>query len=131
MNNLPQPPPHEEGRAGRSWNLNMEIKKQPINAAGVKFIAEENGKPVGRAFLYILKNDLHEAPFGFLEDVFVEEQFRKAGIGRKLVEAVIAEAKNQGCYKLICTARHEKSEVHAYYLKFGFKDHGVEFRMDF
>src|SRR3990167_10611681 len=108
----------------------MEILKQEIAANGIKIIATENGATIGRAYLYLLKNDLHEEPFGFMEDVFVEEVHRKRGIGRMLVEAVIAEAKSQGCYKLICTSRHEKPDVHDYYKKFGFADHGLEFRVD-
>ena len=109
----------------------MELEKQQINANGVKILATENGQTVGRAYLYLLKNDLHRELFGFMEDVFVEEAFRSRGIGGKLVEAVIAEAKSQGCYKLICTARLSKPEVHTFYEKFGFKKWGTEFRMDF
>src|SRR3989344_8309883 len=108
----------------------MDIKKQQINASGIKILGVENSKTVGRAFLYLLKNDLHEQPFGFLEDVFVEEAFRGRGIGSKLVEAVIAEAKSQGCYKLICTAGQSKPAIHAFYEKFGFNKWGSEFRMD-
>ena len=104
---------------------------QQVSASGIKILAIENGETLGRAYLYLLKNDLHEAPFGFIEDVFVEEAHRSKGIGSKLVDAVIAEAKAQGCYKLICTSRHEKPEVHGFYKKFGFKDHGLEFRIDF
>src|SRR3989344_1236325 len=70
-------------------------------------------------------------PFGFMEDVFVEENFRKHGIGSMLIKAIIEEAKALGCYKLICTSRYEKPDVHGFYKKFGFKEHGFEFRMDF
>lgn len=109
----------------------MQIEKQQISADGVKLLATENGQTLGRAYLYLLKNDLHEAPFGFLEDVFVEEKHRSRGIGSQLIKAVIAEAKTRGCYKLICTARHEKQATHSFYLKFGFTDHGKEFRINF
>lgn len=109
----------------------MDIQKQQITSSGIKLLATENGKTLGRAYLYILKNDLHEKTFGFMEDVFVEESYRKQGVGSKLVEAVIAEAKVQGCYKLICTAREARPEVHSFYEKFGFKKWGSEFRMDF
>ena len=75
-------------------------------------------------------NDLHEEPFGFLEDVFVEEKNRGQGIGSRLVGEVIAEAKRQNCYKVICTSRHESLSVHALYNKLGFRDYGKEFRID-
>lgn len=109
----------------------MNIEKRVVKEAyAIKFIAEENGTPVGRAFLYLLYNDLHEAPFGFVEDVFVDTQYRGQGIGKALVEAVIEEAKKEKCYKLICTSRHAKQKLHGWYQQLGFSEHGVEFRID-
>lgn len=96
----------------------------------IKITANEDGKILGSAYLYIMFNDLHKEPFGFLENVFVKEGSRGKGVGSKLVEAVIAEAKRQNCYKIICTSRNEKPEVHKFYDKFGFKDYGKEFRVD-
>lgn len=110
----------------------MEIKTEIIKESyAVRITVQEEGKEIGRAWLYILKNDLHEEPFGLLEDVFVVEEYRSKGIGRKLLKASIGEAKNQKCYKLICTSRFGKEEVHAWYEQQGFKRHGMEFRMDF
>lgn len=97
----------------------------------VKFTVEEHEKEVGRASLYVLFNDLHEEPYGLLEDVFVEEAHRGKGYGRELVHAVIDEAKKRKCYKLIATSRESRTEVHAMYEKYGMKKYGREFRMDF
>lgn len=110
----------------------MEIHKE-VNkeALGIKFVAKEAGEVVGRAFLYILYNDLHKEPFALLEDVFVEEDFRGKGLGKQLVEMATKEAKVQGCYKMIFTARHVKPETQSWYIKLGFKDWGKEFRIDF
>ncbi len=105
--------------------LNTEKKSY-----AVKFTAEEDGKILGWAYLYIMFNDIHKEPFGFLENVFVEEEHRGGGIGSKLVQAIITEAKKQNCYKIICTSRYENSKVHALYNKLGFKDYGKEFRID-
>jgi GNAT superfamily N-acetyltransferase len=109
----------------------MNIKKEKIKDYGVKFLAMDDGKEVGRTYLYILNNDLHEKPFGFIEDVFVEGNYRGQGIGKKLVSETIDNAKARGCYKLICTSRYGKNKVHRFYEKLGFTDHGKEFRMDF
>ena len=105
--------------------LNKEDKSYRI-----KITAEENGGILGWAYLYIMFNDLHKEPFGFLENVFVKEENRGKGLGSKLVEAVITEAKKQNCYKIICTSRYESPKVHALYNKLGFKDYGKEFRID-
>ena len=110
----------------------MEITNIPTDTArGIKFVAKEDGKDVGRAYLYILYNDLHSEPFGLLEDVFVEEECRGRGIGTALTKAVIAEAKVQRCYKLIGQSRYGRDKVHQLYLSLGFVDHGKNFRMDF
>jgi len=97
----------------------------------VKFTVEENGKEVGRASLYVLWNDLHQEPYGLLEDVFVDEVCRGKGYGRELVHAVIDEGKKINCYKLIATSRESRTEVHAMYEKYGFKKYGLEFRINF
>lgn len=74
---------------------------------------------------------MHELPFGFMEDVFIDESQRGQGLGSKLVEIVIEGARKRGCYKLICTSRYVKPKVHELYERLGFRDHGKEFRMDF
>lgn len=108
----------------------MEILKKELKGKGIKFFVGKE-RELARAYLYILKNDLHEEPFGFMEDVFVDESLRGQGIGTEIVNYLIAEAKRQGCYKLICTSRHEKPKVHGLYKRLGFMDHGAEFRIDF
>ena len=108
----------------------MNIKKENIKSEGIKFQVLINDKEIGRAFLYLLKNDQHKRPFGFVEDVYIDPEFQGQGIGSKLMEEIIKEAKIQ-CYKLILTSRHSKPQVHALYKKLGFKDWGCEFRMNF
>ncbi len=110
----------------------MQIIQEIVQkSSGIKFMAHVDGQIAGRAYLYLLYNDLHAAPFGFLEDLFVEENFRKFGVGSALVKAAVAEAKNQGCHKLIGTSRHAKKELHEWYKRLGFTDHGIELRMNF
>ena len=109
----------------------MALKAVRVPAYGVKVTNSLKGKVVGRAYLYVMTNDLHKHPFGLLEDVFVEPDHRGDEIGTTLVKRVIAEAKRRHCYKLIATSRHTRDRVHALYARLGFTDHGKEFRMDF
>jgi|SRR3989338_633622 len=109
----------------------MQLKTQEISGSGVKITLEENGQQIGRGFLYLLHNDLHQEPFGFIEDVFIEKQFRGKGYGEKITTAIIEEAMKRGCYKLICTSRFSNERAHHLYEKLGFKKHGNEFRMEF
>ena len=109
----------------------MEIQQKEINATGVKFFIEEDGKEVGRGFLYVLINDLHpDKKWGFLEDVFVAEEHRGKDYGKIIIKEIIEEAKKRNCYKLICTSRYGREKLHQWYGTIGFNDHGKEFRMD-
>lgn len=78
-----------------------------------------------------MKNDLHKVPFGLLEDLFVDEGARGKGIGTALINDAIKLAKKKSCYKLIATSRHRRKGVHELYRRLGFRNHGIEFRMDF
>jgi GNAT superfamily N-acetyltransferase len=111
----------------------LSIKERVVPASGLRFTVEVEGREVGRAYLYILKNDLHEQPFGLLEDVFIDHESRKLGLGNRLIRAILMEAHNQNCYKVIATSRNDGSRdvVHAWYERCGFKSYGTEFRMDF
>jgi|SRR3989338_1624460 len=108
----------------------MKLSKSIKASKTIKFEIKDGKKIIGRAFLYIIKNDLHKAPYGLLEDLFVEEEYRSQGLGKKLLLRVIGEAKKRKLYKLIGTSRTFRTAVHSFYEKYGFKKWGAEFRMD-
>jgi GNAT superfamily N-acetyltransferase len=97
----------------------------------IRFAITEDGQEIGRAHLYILYNDLHMQPFGLMEDVFIEANHQRRGMGTVLVRQVIATARTEGCYKLIATSRFKRGHVHTLYKKLGFEEYGTEFRMNF
>ena len=104
-----------------------------IHGRGIRFSIKRDGKEVGRARLYILHNDLHAEPFGLLEDVFVDDQYRRQKIAEELVLVIIERARNEGCYKLIATSRDDvsKEAIHAWYQRLGFLKYGIELRINF
>lgn len=108
----------------------MTIDRQTQSAHGIRFSIRGASGEVGRAYLYIMNNDLHEAPFGLLEDVHVAESERGEGLGTALVNEAIAAARAAGCYKLIATSRAARPKVHALYERLGFQNYGLEFRMN-
>lgn len=113
-----------------SEKMKVNFENKAGNARSIKIIAKFDGKEVGRAFLFVMKNDIHSRPFGFIEDVYVDENYRGQKIGSELVQRLIAEAKKKKCYKIIMTSRYSRDKVHSLYKKIGFKDWGKEFRMD-
>lgn len=109
----------------------MELVVECTGSEGIRIAIRQDGRELGRAYLYILRNELHDKPFGFMEDVFVDEEARGQGIGTLLVREVISQARLSGCYKLIATSRHSRKGVHKFYRRLGFSEWGAEFRIDF
>jgi GNAT superfamily N-acetyltransferase len=108
----------------------MTIKKKRLSASGVKFYVKDKNKIIGRAYLYIMKNDLHKEPFGLIEDVFVEDENLGVGLGSQLINETIREATRKKCYKIIMTSRYSRPDLHKLYSDLGFEDYGKEFRID-
>jgi GNAT superfamily N-acetyltransferase len=108
----------------------MKILKSIKKINCVKIEVWEGGKALGQAFLYLIFNEQRKKNYGILGDVFVKEEYRSRGLGTKLVQKVIDEAKKRKCYKLLATSRLCNKQLHKWYQKFGFKEHGKEFRMD-
>ncbi|MFH1789562.1 MAG: GNAT family N-acetyltransferase [bacterium] len=110
----------------------MEIKKEKNHDSEVvKFFANEDGKEAGHAYLYLIYNQSGDYYYALLEDVFVDENYRKQGLGTELVTAIIEEAKNRNCKYIMGTSRYSRSHIHEWYEKLGFKDYGKKFRMNF
>lgn len=109
----------------------MNFEEQSVKASGIRMAIQDQGKEVGRAYLYLMHNDLHDQPFGLMEDIYVEPAYRSQGIGLALVKQVIELAKEADCYKLIATSRTSRPPVHDLYKRLGFTQHGIEFRLNF
>lgn len=109
----------------------MNFEKRRVEAQGIRVSVTDNETEIGRAYIYLMYNDLHDQPFALMEDVYVDESYRGEGVGSNLVKHVIELAKEANCYKLIATSRIARPQVHELYKRLGFAQHGVEFRMDF
>ena len=127
---LPDCKRYTHGRLHRIYGGTMKIDRQDRTATGVRFSVSSDGREIARAYLYVMTNDLHKAPFGLLEDVHVDESQRGGGMGSALVREALATARELGCYKLIATSRISRPKVHALYERLGFEKHGVEFRIN-
>jgi predicted N-acetyltransferase YhbS len=60
------------------------------------FVAEIHGRIVGLS-LYYYRYSTWKGKLLYLEDLIVLEEYRRSGIGRKLMDATIREAKIQQC----------------------------------
>ncbi len=64
------------------------------------FLAFVDGRAVGYALYFFTYSSFLALPSLYLEDLFVLEQFRGVGIGKKLFVKCIEEAKRQDCGRM-------------------------------
>ncbi|MBI2552113.1 GNAT family N-acetyltransferase [Candidatus Uhrbacteria bacterium] len=107
-----------------------QIEKETRQSYAIKIVVKEGARAFGRAYLFLITNDLHDQPYGLLEDVFIEESYRGKGIGTQLIRAAVEEAKARGCYKIVATSRDSRPKVQKLYERLGLKKYGAAFRME-
>ena len=47
----------------------MKFEKKDVLAKGIRISITDNGFEVGRAYIYLMHNNLHDRPFALMEDV--------------------------------------------------------------
>lgn len=85
-------------------------------------LAERKGRPVGYALFHDFYNTERAARGLWLGDLFVLEEARRAGVGRRLVAAVAAEAVRRGAASLWWGVLSSNRDARAFYAALGAKD---------
>jgi len=93
-------------------------------------VAEEDGEIIGTTVLVILPGMAHgTSPFAVVEYVVVDEKWRSRGIGKLLMEYVIARSREVGCYKIMLTSDKRRKRAHKFYKSLGFETSAHGFRL--
>jgi len=93
------------------------------------WVIEFEGKIIASVSLLLEQKIIHECGIvGHLEDVVVDKDYRKYGLGKFIIERIINIAKERGCYKLIGDC---KSELLGFYEKNGFESKCVQISIYF
>lgn len=96
-----------------------------VSDKNILFIAVRDGeKIIGMATGYLAQK------FGkkttFVEDVVVDETYRGQGLGQKVMEVLIQEAKKAGASQLYLTSGPDRVAAQKLYLRLGFKKRETE-----
>jgi GNAT superfamily N-acetyltransferase len=96
------------------------------------FVAEDGGRVAGSIVLLVVPNLSHGGtPWAIAENLIVTEGQRRRGIGRMLLEYVIARAREKGCYKVQLWSSTSRKEAHGLYRSLGFEASAYGFRLYF
>lgn len=106
----------------------LENYRELINSVnGTCYLAKENDDYIG--FIHIgIRNDYVEgsssSPVAYIEGIYVKPLSQKSGIGRKLVAAAEAWAKNHGFKELASDTGIDNTGSILFHLRSGFEESG-------
>jgi GNAT superfamily N-acetyltransferase len=99
-----------------------EIARQLIAASGVErlYLAEIKKRVVGYACLRIVPTICSAELWAELTELFVEEAFRRQGVGRVLMESVEEAARAAGARELFLLTGFKNVQAHHFYHSIGY-----------
>ena len=113
---------------GRDWpsdNAMLAAVEKIIEQPDADYLlasVDEDSPAVGVCQLRYRHSVWTAAPDCWLEDLFVEEQARGAGVGAALIEAALAQARERGCRRVELDTNETNERALALYHRFGFSE---------
>lgn len=98
-----------------------DIKEIIKGESNYFFVARE---PFDNRIVGMLTLIIYRIPFSkkaWLEDIVVDENYRKKGIATKLIDYAVVAAKNQGVSSLNLTSQSKKEDANRLYQHLGFE----------
>jgi GNAT superfamily N-acetyltransferase len=94
-------------------------------------VAEDDaGKVIGFSALHLI-NTLHQRrPLGYITAFVTDPGGQRTGVGRQLLAASEAWARERGCYRLSVTSAEQRAGAHAFYEACGYPQTGRRFGKD-
>lgn len=84
---------------------------------------------VGTADLFVVPNLTHHGmAWAIVENVVVDQDRRRAGVGRALMEEVVSRCRQADCYKIQLLSRKHRQSAHDFYEGLGFQRSAEGFR---
>ncbi|MGI6131658.1 MAG: aminoglycoside 6'-N-acetyltransferase [Bacillota bacterium] len=106
-------------------DLEEEMTNYIVSDSGAVFVYLTENIPVGFAQCS-LRNDYVEgtesSPVGYLEGVFVKDEYCKKGIGKELVIQCEEWAKGKGCSEFASDCELSNAESLEFHLRLGFEE---------
>ncbi len=93
------------------------LKSHPTSAV---YLAAVGDRPVGLAVCFVGFSTFAGRPLLNVHDLIVEPDYRRRGIGRKLLEQIEADAQRRGCCKLTLEVRQDNTPAKSLYRRHGF-----------
>lgn len=106
-------PPKEKNLKTDKKELRTILNEMIFDRNYVVCVYQEGQRLLGTATLIIQLNLSHGGrPYGHIENVVTDQNFRVSGIGRKMMDYLVKKADERNCYKIVLSC--EKKNVPFY-----------------
>jgi GNAT superfamily N-acetyltransferase len=89
---------------------------------------DDQGSIVAFCSLHFRNRLNHATPQAWIPDIFVADEVRRQGIGRRLLDEAERRAIERRCWDLTLESGYARTEAHHLYADFGMRDAGKYFR---
>lgn len=114
---------YEQFWGEKSYPEKMAMQLEKLEKLGTHIVlcAEEGGKLLG-SVMGIVCEELYGdcSPFLVLENMIVDRDCRRAGVGRALLAELETRAKSRGCTQVILVTEKSRTDACAFYESAGF-----------
>jgi GNAT superfamily N-acetyltransferase len=86
------------------------------------YVARDAGKVIAMAALHFTTSTAEGGKAAWLEDCIVRPDYRRQGIGKALLEYVVAQARAEGALRVMLLTDGDNARAQALYRKLGFAD---------
>lgn len=105
----------EYDTAAAIWD---ETQKSGVSAY---FIALDGERPIATCNVSVIPNLTRGGrPFAIIENVITLGEYRRMGIGKRVLEDAVQYARGRGCYKVVLLSGKKRTDAHAFYASIGF-----------
>jgi GNAT superfamily N-acetyltransferase len=102
---------------------------QSQTAQGYRLLAAWRGEAVIGAAGYRMQENLIRGRFCYVDDLVVAETERRGGLGARLLDAVAAEARRAGCFRLTLDTGLDNLLGQRFYFRYGMLPASLRFGM--
>jgi ribosomal protein S18 acetylase RimI-like enzyme len=98
-----------------------ELWDQIILQGGKIFAAVDGGKVVSSCAVSLIPNIPHNGrPLGYIENVITHADYRRMGLGKRVMTRAVEYAKENKCYRVFLESGMSRTEAHEFYSSLGF-----------
>ncbi|HQA50373.1 MAG TPA: GNAT family N-acetyltransferase [Syntrophomonadaceae bacterium] len=84
-------------------------------------VIEDNGEIISSCTIAIIKNLTRNLrPYGLIENMITHPNYRKKGLGTKVLHKAVEIAKENNCYKIMLLTSSKSEDTFRFYRKAGF-----------